>query len=235
MSEQFAGGEESVSGELGERVRALVAAAEGMASAVRSEADAYAENRRREAEEEAQRRLREASEQADALIAERLSRIARLSDRIIERADTVLDRLDQADEVRARLESLTQALGETAQRMVGELEEEEATGHRPQATELELDAGDEHPMADEVRPLRPPGDPDRPRRFLRPVPPDDAPSGEESHSRLDDARLVALQMAVAGRSRDEVAEHLRTAFGVSDPELILDHVFAEGFPPSPGA
>ena len=121
MTEQFAGGEESVSGELGERVRALVAAAEGMAAAVRSDADAYAEKRRREAEEEAQRRLREASEQADALIAERLSRIARLSDRIIDRADAVLDRLDQADEVKARLESLTQALGETAQRMVGEL------------------------------------------------------------------------------------------------------------------
>ena len=234
MTEQFAGGEESVSGELGERVRALVAAAEGMAAAVRSDADAYAEKRRREAEEEAQRRLREASEQADALIAERLSRIARLSDRIIERADTVLDRLDQADEVKARLESLTQALGETAQRMVGELADEEATGHRPPATEPE-DEDEEHPMADEVRPLRPPGDPDRPRRFLRPVPPDDAPSGEGSHSRLDDARLVALQMAVAGRSRDEVAEHLRTAFDVSDPEPILDHVFAEGFPPSPGA
>jgi trichohyalin len=230
LSEQFAGGEESVSGELGERVRALVAAAEGMAAAVRSDADVYAEKRRREAEEEAQRRLREASEQADALIAERLSRIARLSDRIVERADTVLDRLDQADEVKAQLESLAQALGETAQRMVGELEEEGSAVRRPPSAEPELE---EHPMADEVRPLRPPGE-ERQRRFLRPVP-ESHPSSEEASPHLDDARLVALQMAVAGRSREEVAEHLKAAFDVSDPEPILDHVFAEGFPPSPGA
>ena len=82
MSEQTGvGGEESVSGELGERVRALVAAAEGMAAAVRSDADNYALTRRREVDAEAERRLREASEQADALLAERLTRISDLSDR----------------------------------------------------------------------------------------------------------------------------------------------------------
>ena len=206
-----------------------------MAAAVRSDADAYAENRRREADEEARRRLHEASEQADALIAERLSRIARLSDRIIERADAVLDRLDQADEVRGQLQALAQALGDTARRMVGELDEE-ARGQRPEAIGAELEAEladeEEHPMADEVRPLQPPGGPERQRRFLRPVPPADEP-GEAADSRLEDARLVALQMAVAGRSRDEVADHLKTAFDVDDPEPILDHVFAEGFPPSP--
>jgi hypothetical protein len=78
-------------------------------------------------------------------------------------------------------------------------------------------------MADEVRPLRPPGEQLRPP--LRPVPRGDA------DTRLDDARLVALQMAVAGRSRDEVSAHLRQAFDVRDPDPILDHVFAEGFPP----
>jgi hypothetical protein len=228
LSEQFGvGGEEPVSGELGERVRALVAAAEGMAAAVRSDADAYVENRRREADQEFERRLREAGEQADALLAERLSRIARLSDRIIERAEAVLDRLDQADEVRAHLESLTQALGDTAQRMAAELAEEESAVRSPQSAEPEPDE-EEHPMAEEVRPLRPPGE-ERQRRFLRPVPPPDLADA----SRLEDARLVALQMAVAGRTRDEVEEHLRTAFDVGDPEPILDHVFAEGFPPSP--
>ena len=98
MSEQTGvGGEESVSGELGERVRALVAAAEGMAAAVRSDADNYALTRRREVDAEAERRLREASEQADALLAERLTRISDLSDRILERAEAVLDAFEFDD------------------------------------------------------------------------------------------------------------------------------------------
>jgi hypothetical protein len=215
-------GEESVSGELGERVRALVAAAEGMAAAVRSDADNYAAERRREADAETERRLREASEQADALLAERLSRISDLSDRIMERAEAVLERLESAEGVRAQLTELTRALGDTAQRIA-----EEVRGHTSEVIEAEPEPEpepeEEHPMADEVRPLRPPGD--RPRPPLRPVP------RGESDTRLDDARLVALQMAVAGRSRDEVRAHLRQAFDVRDPDPILDHVFAEGFPP----
>jgi hypothetical protein len=232
LSEQSGvGGEESVSGELGERVRALVAAAESMASAVRSDADSYAQSRRREADIEAERRLREASEQADALLAERLSRISDLSDRILERAEAVLERLDQAEEVRGQLEALTQALGETAERVARELGETTAysPGDPPALPVLVEDEyqddAEEHPMAEQVRPLRPPSD--RGPRPLRPVVPD------EPGNRLDDARLVALQMAVAGRTRDEVSAHLRSAFDVGDPDPILDHVFAEGFPPTP--
>jgi len=220
-------GEESVSGELGERVRALVAAAEGMAAAVRSDADTYAAERRREADVEVERRLREASEQADALLAERLARIADLSDRIMERAEAVLERLESAEEVRAQLVALTRALGDTAERITGELGGE-GTEHRAQSTGLEPEPEPEHPMADEVRPLRPPSERSRP---LRPVPAPHVPR-DDAASRLDDARLVALQMAVAGRSRDEVRAHLRQAFDVRDPDPILDHVFAEGFPPA---
>ena len=211
-------GDETVSAELGERVRSIVAAAESMAGAVREDADRYAEARRREADAEAERRLREAGEQAEALLAERLSRMSDLADRILERAEVVLGRLDDAGEVRRQLETLAAALGDTAQRLASELGE----------------GTHEHPMADEVRPLRPPGE-DKPP-LLRPVPPSEpAPPTPPSRTDmlLDDARLVALQMAVAGRSREEVATHLRNAFDVKDPDPILDHVFAEGFPPSP--
>lgn len=233
MSEQSgAGGEESVSGELGERVRALVAAAEGMAAAVRSDADNYAEGRRREADAEVERRLREAGEQADALLAERLSRISDLSDRILERAEAVLERLESAEEVRAQLSELTRALGDTAERVARELAGERAEGRR-QTAELEPET-EEHPMAEQVRPLRPPPERWGEARPLRPVAPAHVPRDEAS-TRLDDARLVALQMAVAGRSREEVGAHLRAAFDVGDPDPILDHVFAEGIPPSPPA
>lgn len=42
---------------------------------------------------------------------------------------------------------------------------------------------------------------------------------------LDSARLVAIEMAVAGHSRDEVERHLRSAYGGPDVELVLDDVF----------
>lgn len=233
MSEQTGvGGEESVSGELGERVRALVAAAEGMAAAVRSDADNYALTRRREVDAEAERRLREASEQADALLAERLTRISDLSDRILERAEAVLERLESAEEVRAQLVGLTRALGDSAERLGRELEAGEVAGGRSQVAGPEPEAEEEHPMAEQVRPLRPPSERDRVPRALRPVAPAHVPR-DDADTRLDDARLVALQMAVAGRSRDEVATHLRTAFDVGNPDAILDNVFAEGLPPAP--
>lgn len=226
MSEESGvGGEESVSGELGERVRALVAAAEGMAAAVRGDADSYAAERRREADAEAERRLREASEQAEALLAERLARISDLSDRIMERAEAVLERLESAEEVRAKLTELTRALGDTAERIAAEIGHD-ARGPRPEVGEPHPEP--EHPMAEQVRPLRPPSEHVRP---LRQVAPAHVPPRASAETRLDDARLVALQMAVAGRSRDEVGAHLRNAFDVPDPDPILDHVFAEGFPP----
>lgn len=226
MSEQSGvGREESVSGELGERVRALVAAAEGMAAAVRSDADSYAEVTRREADTEAERRLREASEQADALLADRLARISELSDGILERAEAV-----------------ARALGEAAAQMTAELGQ--VRGQRPEISAPEpepapsdlippaSDPEPEHPMADQVRPLRPPSE--RPPPPLRSVARAHVPRSA-AETRLEDARLVALQMAVAGRTRDEVSAHLRAAFEVEDPEPILDHVFAEGFPSRPPA
>ncbi|HEY2601457.1 MAG TPA: hypothetical protein VGI67_07880 [Thermoleophilaceae bacterium] len=230
MSEQSGvGSEESVSGELGERVRALVAAAEGMATTMRNDADAYADKRRREADAEAERRVRGASEQADALLAERLERISQLSDSIIERAEAVLERLDQTEEVRRQLEGMARALGDAAERVKDELGQSAAAA-ASQSEEEEQE--EEHPMADQVRPLRPPSERVFEPRPLRPLAPAHVPR-EDPDTRLDDARLVALQMAVAGRTREEVGAHLRSAFDVGDPDPILDHVFAGGFPPSP--
>jgi hypothetical protein len=42
------------------------------------------------------------------------------------------------------------------------------------------------------------------------------------------ARLVALQMAVAGADRGEVEAHLRVNFEISDTTSILDDVFGRG-------
>jgi hypothetical protein len=42
------------------------------------------------------------------------------------------------------------------------------------------------------------------------------------------ARLVALQMAVAGGNRGEVEAHLRRTFDLEEPSAILDDVFGQG-------
>ena len=48
---------------------------------------------------------------------------------------------------------------------------------------------------------------------------------DTSDARFDGARLVALQMAVAGSTREEVAAELQRAFRLQDPSSILDDVF----------
>jgi hypothetical protein len=196
--------DEPVSTELGERVRSIVAAAEGMASAMKEDAEQYAAARRREADEETERRLREARERADRMVQERVLRMSELSDSIVARSESVLERLGQTEEVRRQLDELVRSLGHAAQQLTEEL------GEGP---------------PDRVSPMPPPGEP---RPALRPVEPPAEQGEHDEH--LENARLVALQMAVAGRSREEVAAHLRDEFRIEDPEPVLERIFTEDLP-----
>ena len=54
-----------------------------------------------------------------------------------------------------------------------------------------------------------------------PAPPVQPP---EADPEIDRARLVALQMIMAGSRRDEVELYLRRSFGVADPGPIVDEV-----------
>lgn len=40
-------------------------------------------------------------------------------------------------------------------------------------------------------------------------------------------RLVAIQMALSGHTRDETSERLRRGFGIEDPGGLLDDVFGQ--------
>jgi hypothetical protein len=50
----------------------------------------------------------------------------------------------------------------------------------------------------------------------------DDPDGPHVH---DSARLVAMEMAVSGSSREETKDYLRGALGVDGGDLIVDEVF----------
>lgn len=184
-------------------MRSIVAAAESMAAAIRREAEQDAELRRREAEREAQEYLEEARRRADALVLERKRRIAELSDLLIERAESILDRLEQADAVRSQLQALVQALGETAHRVARE--SSSAGSGREPADAARVPAGP------------PPGE--GPRRGEPAVSVRDL-----DREQLDAARLVALQMAVAGGRRDEIAAHLSRELGIRDAAPLVDEV-----------
>ena len=57
-------------------------------------------------------------------------------------------------------------------------------------------------------------------------PPDRPPAAPGTTWRdLDDARIVALQMATAGRTRGDVRMHLHRVLAISDPEPTLDEIF----------
>jgi vacuolar-type H+-ATPase subunit H len=255
--------EQPMASEVADRVRDVIASAEAAASAMRREANDEAETRKRVAEQEARNYLEDARRQAEAYLNTRVERISELSSAIMERAEAVLSRLDRADEVKRQLQSLADALGETAERMVRDarevgLVEEAATGEpEPESlpeTPPEPAAEPKQPLrvAPEAEPVEvPPREPEPPAEPETPAATGPGPSAAEgpagaplnpvtdhaseaaSEEQSSDggllvARLVALQMAVAGGNRGEVEAHLRRAFELDDPTSILDDVFGRG-------
>lgn len=301
------GGGHELASEVGERVRSVISAAEGAANAVRHEAEQEAAVRRRVAEDEARRIIEDAKTDADAYLAERIRRISELSDTVVERAETIVSRLDRAEEVRQQLQTLADALGDSAERLATEVRVgtppptvrspggSPATGAGGAAA-----AAEPGEAAGAGTPVAPPPSPSD--RLTEPVPPppapepsgaddgvdvvdaepaepvaaepaapangdaeisdaelvedepvaaaqeaDDAsdvvvlgrreaPAGDEPEAQATrrdadqqlGARLVALQMAVAGGNRGEVEVHLRRTFDLPDLSSILDDVFGQG-------
>lgn len=331
--------------EVSERLRSILADAESAADAIRHQAESDAAARRRAAETEALKIIEDARREAERFLADRIHRVSELSDEILERGQSVVERLDEAEQVRSELAGLVRALGETAARLANEVrampgpqtpelskpyvpppverepepdpdpapepaaqsapEPEEAPAPTPaphsdpeiEAEQPETEA--EQPLV-EPTPLRRPIEPNtvqlspapEPELEEEPTPeeiellervraaereratngdaepadrepdpaaaaPEDDGNGAVDRDRPDlvevagveeeqveatpprgdagagpdqalGARLVALQMAVAGGNRGEVEAHLRRAFDLDEPRSILDDIFGSG-------
>ncbi len=61
---------------------------------------------------------------------------------------------------------------------------------------------------------------------VAPAPPAAAGAGEQRRSDLDSARLVALNMALSGESRERVDRRLADSFELADRAKLLDEVYA---------
>ncbi len=199
-----------------DHVRQILTAAEAGVERMRE----LAERERREIEEQALRRL-DAADRVAELADERMRRVAALGEAVFELGASIRTEmnevsagLERAEGARRRVEGLAEALREQIAE-VGEASPEpscaEVAGEStPPAAPAEDGAGGSG---------RQPADDRRPKG---------------SRERLDeikhekDARLVALHMAMGGRTRSEVEAKLARSSAASDRGDILDEVFGAG-------
>jgi ElaB/YqjD/DUF883 family membrane-anchored ribosome-binding protein len=175
--------------ELAPRIAAIL-------GAVEREADRILDEVREQAEHE----IEVARRQADGLVAERQRRISELSDALVERAEVILERVTEAEAIRASFERLVGALAQSADRLALDIEAARPGPSRevPRASPA-VAAATRWGMA----------------------PGDDA-------ELVQRARHAAIRMAAAGTTRGEVAIHLRDSLRLANPSSLLDEIFGPG-------
>ena len=234
--------EDHISGEIGERVRSIISAAESTAGVIRQEAEQEIASRKRLAEAERARYLDSARHEADDLLRRRIARISELSEALVEGAERLLGRIEGAQDLRRELDRTVGLLAQAAERLANEsrsvagpVAPEPTPAPAPAPAPTPVTAPEAEAEAEEIIDAEV-ADDDEPR--LRPAPePVEAAANGGGHApddaEEDDvlaARLVALQMAVAGCPRGEVEEHLRSNFAVEDTTSILNDVFGTDVP-----
>jgi hypothetical protein len=150
-----------------------------------------------DAEAQAQRYLEESRRRSERLAEERAREIAEVTDSLVERAESVKR---QADELIAALGSARRQLEERAP-------DELASTPAPAGSS-------------------PAGTQRAPAPHLKSVEPVAAPgaAGAVPGEPTAGARLLATQMAVAGSSRPEIENRLRSEFGIEDAGPMLDAI-----------
>jgi small-conductance mechanosensitive channel len=149
------------------------------------------------------------------------------------------------DQIRAIIEAAEQ----TAEQIRSEAErdaarmrreaEEEASGIRSDArgeVQALLDSiragvtslgADLQQLHERLQPAAPPPDDSAPESGERPSSePIPAAPSEDTDADIESARLVALNMALDGASREQVDRYLKENFALSDREALLDDVYA---------
>lgn len=173
----------------GQRVQAILDAAERTASEVEEAAEA-----------EAERMLADARERAvkvDAAAARLLERVTALQGQLDAAGDDVRA---EADVVRGALPGADRAVAQSA----------------PPEAAVAPDPAEPEPA--EREPVEPEAATEPESEPGRAAPPGDTPG--------EGPRLIALNMALGGAPREEVARYLEENFALDDPGEILDDVFA---------
>jgi DivIVA domain-containing protein len=165
--------------------------------------------------------------------------------RIIEAAESTADQLreEAGEEAREHVHRVSTAARELLERLgamhdeLGELMDrlrEDAGRLSSELRALEADVveigpgpempGPEDPLTEaELHPVQEP-EPERDAE-AEPAPPEAAPADERPDD-VEAARLVALDMALAGTPREETERYLAEHYALSDPGAVLDDVYA---------
>ncbi|HJZ35445.1 MAG TPA: hypothetical protein VJ204_04155 [Solirubrobacterales bacterium] len=187
------------------RLAEIVAAAEQAAKGVIDEAEA-----------EARERLADASEEADRIVAERLDRLAGLTEQLDLQAEALkrgAEALRAAlAEARAEFGAAESLGGSRAMRDPAPPPEPEP--ERPAGPALSIVGA---PEAESPAPFNG-------SRDLEPEPEPEPDFEPTANGTPAGARLLATQMAVSGSSREEIEQRLRSGFQIPDPTSILDAI-----------
>ncbi|MCW2979067.1 MAG: hypothetical protein JWO14_794 [Solirubrobacterales bacterium] len=193
------------------RLAEIVAAAEQAAKGVIDEAEA-----------EARERLADASEEADRIVAERLDRLAGLTEQLDLQAEALKR---GAEALRAALAEARAEFGGTesfggSRTMHDSAPPVEPEQERPAGPSLSIVGASEQEGAA----------PFNGSRDLEPEPePEPEPDFETTANGTPaGARLLATQMAVSGSSREEIEQRLRSGFQIADATSILDAILGPG-------
>lgn len=235
--EVTAGLDDSLASEVGDRVRKIVDDAERDAIAARAEADDEVRVRQAEARAEAERLRDEAVREAQLAGAERVRQLRDLQHLIEGRAKELAALEDDPESVMAGVDAFLDALDARAAlvaREAGAPAAEEPLVHPEpepeveQEPDLEAELETEAETESELAPVASNGTDGA--AVVAPAVPHPVLPGSETEL-LEEARLGALRMAVAGAEREELEPVLRQIFRPDDAVAVLDDVY--GRPRSP--
>lgn len=236
-------GVDSLAASAGTQVQAIVAAAEIAAAEIESDANANAENTRAKATEDAEKTRADAIAKAQAHVAE----VGRATATLLGRVEALSGETGAlVDNLRAGATRLASDLASVETNM-GELYD--AASGRPSET-VSAVAEEARAQPEAPVPAPPPDTPPAPVAAAQPepahpepaqpplpspsppappIPPAPSSLAEQpatENGDLDGARLVALNMALNGDSREATDRYLAENYEVADRAKLLDEVFA---------
>jgi hypothetical protein len=152
-------------------------------------------------------RVRAVLEAAEQSAAELRAEAAEEIEGQLARAQAVAERLSgRADEIESALQRLADSVRDELSALKADLEElravKEGIGAAPPAPAEPVPQPEPEPVVEES-----------------------APSVAQGEG-VEGARVIALNMALNGSSRDETARYLSENFQIADPEALLDEVYA---------
>ena len=221
--------QESLASIASSQVQAIVEAAEASAYAIEREARDHAEQAANDAARDAQRTRDEAVERSQ----EHVGKVHEATALMLQRVDAMESELSAlVDSLRTGANRLNADLSLLSGNM-GELYDASGRGSRePAAAPIVEDVA----LVEEIEvvadaPAPPPPPPPLPReappaaaRLADPSPA--ALAGDDDDDDVEGARLIALNMALNGQSREETDKYLAENFDLSNRAALLDEVYA---------